>query len=295
MQPRSPCWLALLAYRIHGRLAPLASALGLLALTFVLARCSSAGGTSAEDGGIDRSSGSSSSGGSSSGADAMMGDSDLPVPDDGGPTDGTVPDAENAPDGPHGGTTEAGSDDGSFADAEADTRATDTGVQDTGATDGTPCITWADCPVNQACNPTTHTCGLACDGVTSLCNQGCCSGGTCVVGTSPNAAIGACGYNGENCISCSFYCYPVSGGGSCVANSWDNGQGCPSPGTCAASPSSDYCTERTAADAGSVFSMGAATYGVCDKSGVLECLCGCSAVTDCVAPSTKCVNHQCLP
>jgi hypothetical protein len=281
--------------RPQNRLAPLARALAFFALTLVLARCSSAGRTSAEDGGTDGSSGSSSGGGSSGGADAMMGDSNLPVLRDGGPKDGTVSDDGNAADGPRDGTSEAGSDDGSFADTQADTGAVDTGVQDTGTTGGMPCTTRADCPVNQACNPSTHMCGLACDGVTSLCNQGCCSGGTCVVGTSPGAAIGACGYNGENCISCPYYCYPVSGGGSCSATSWDNAHGgCPSPGTCAAEPSSDYCIATTAADAGSVYSMGVATYGVCFGS-LLQCLCGCSTVADCPAPSTKCVNNQCLP
>jgi hypothetical protein len=280
---------------LQNRLAPLARALAFLALTFLLARCSSAGRTSAEDGGTDSSSGSSSSGGSRSGADAMMGDSDLTMLDDGGPRDGTVSDAGNASDGPRDGTTEAGSDDGSFADTEAGISSMDTGVQDTGGTDRTPCITWADCPVNLACNPSTHTCGLACDGVTSLCNQGCCSGGTCVVGTSPGAAIGACGYNGENCIDCAYRCYPVSGGGSCEADSWENAHGgCPSPGTCAAEPPSSYCTAKTAADAGSVYSMGVATYGVC-FGGILECLCGCNTVADCPAPSIKCVNNQCLP
>jgi hypothetical protein len=59
-----------------------------------------------------------------------------------------------------------------------------------------------DCPVNESCNTTTHTCTAAC-GPTQPCNTGCCAdedggAGTCVVGT----ASGVCGASGGSCTSC---------------------------------------------------------------------------------------------
>ena len=53
---------------------------------------------------------------------------------------------------------------------------------------GCGCNTSADCPVGQACNQSTKSCGTACN-FNRPCNGGCCSGGMCNAGTS-NTACG---------------------------------------------------------------------------------------------------------
>ena len=59
-----------------------------------------------------------------------------------------------------------------------------------------------DCPADQACNTSTHTCTTSCGSSSfSACNGGCCSGspGTCVAGTQ----LSACGLGGGACLNCS--------------------------------------------------------------------------------------------
>jgi hypothetical protein len=72
-----------------------------------------------------------------------------------------------------------------------------------------------DCPLDQACNTTTHQCAASCGGIQYTdCNGGCCSGlgGQCQDGTL-DGACGSAGY----CTNCTSSCNP---GPKC------NGQSC---------------------------------------------------------------------
>lgn len=62
------------------------------------------------------------------------------------------------------------------------------------------CNASTDCGAAMACNTRTHTCGAACGAVgIGDCNEGCCTNGVCVDGTSD----GACGW-GPVCAVCSY-------------------------------------------------------------------------------------------
>jgi hypothetical protein len=123
-----------------------------------------------------------------------------------------------------------------------------------------------------ACNPSTHTCGTSCDGVSIPCNGGCCSSGTCVNGS---ASATACGYNGGVCATCvnagagSAACASTPGGGSCFCN-----------GNFA------YCIPSGPQSIG--------TQCVQTYAGRPNYLCGCNTVADCISPATQCVNNECL-
>ncbi len=89
------------------------------------------------------------------------------------------------------------------------------------------CATSADCPVGQACNATTKTCGTACDAM-NPCNGGCCNvpngmtAGTCNAGTQ----VGTCGNNGGLCQSCTTLFMQGKGGNQCIAGMNGGSCGC---------------------------------------------------------------------
>jgi hypothetical protein len=91
------------------------------------------------------------------------------------------------------------------------------------------CNVASDCPLQQACDTSTHTCGSACGGANqTVCNGGCCNAGTCASGTQ----TAACGTSGVACVDCSFSpnghaCQP--GNGFCGCNSSSD---CPVGHTC---------------------------------------------------------------
>ncbi|MGZ3425908.1 MAG: hypothetical protein ACXVCV_04620, partial [Polyangia bacterium] len=171
------------------------------------------------------------------------------------------------------------------------------------------CTNASDCPPNQACNTTTHTCGATCDSNTP-CNGGCCSattGGTCQTGTAKTV----CGNNGSICGDCTnnqngHVCTVVSGGGQCGCAAIGD---CPGTSTaCTASLCVNSCSSTMACLSGCCSAMTAGTcqpgtsQGVCGAVGTLcqscggnpngsACLtsgaCGCTKATDCPA------NHAC--
>ena len=78
------------------------------------------------------------------------------------------------------------------------------------------CSTSDGCPVGQSCNPTSHTCSTACDGINTVCNGGCCINANCAPGTTQSA----CGASGLKCatscqLSACEQVQDVWGGGSC--------------------------------------------------------------------------------
>src|SRR5579859_5241755 len=112
--------------------------------------------------------------GSEAGADGTK------VPHDGG--DATVHRSDAGPDARPPGDAEAGGSD-----------VTDASTKDAGP----PCSTYLDCPVHEACDPTSHTCSTSCAG-NLLCNSGCCNGTSCEDGTK----VSACGSTGGACVAC---------------------------------------------------------------------------------------------
>lgn len=83
------------------------------------------------------------------------------------------------------------------------------------------CMAPRDCPVGQACSPSTHTCSPSCGGGLT-CNGGCCDGNTCQDGSADDA----CGIGGGSCTDCTM----ASGGGQICMN---GGMcGCPKGGDC---------------------------------------------------------------
>jgi hypothetical protein len=134
------------------------------------------------------------------------------------------------------------------------------------------CTNAADCPANQACNTTTHTCGAACDSNTP-CNGGCCSaasGGNCQTGTAKTV----CGNNGSLCGDCTnnqngHQCTVVSGGGQC---------GCAAigdcPGTSTACSTANLCVNSCSSAMACLSGCcSAATAGTC-QPGTSQSVCG---------------------
>lgn len=124
---------------------------------------------------------------------------------------------------------------------------------------GCGCNTSADCPVGQACDQSTKTCGAACT-ANRPCNSGCCAGGSCVSGTGDTAcgsggvcadcsnsdvghrcAAGRCGCavaadcpTGTSCNTTTHACEAACGGGNhsgCNGGCCDAGRGYCTPGT----------------------------------------------------------------
>jgi hypothetical protein len=125
------------------------------------------------------------------------------------------------------------------------------------------CISGAGCPaLAPACNTSSHTCSSSCDGVTSICNGGCCSNGTC----QPGNVYGACGAGGGQCAtSCQLDAcdtLPEWGGGSCECGNNDD----------------SYCT-------------GVPTGPRCVPPGDGQ-ECGCLSDADCPSSSCNLVNQS---
>src|SRR5215472_2050193 len=89
-----------------------------------------------------------------------------------------------------------------------DIRVVDSPIMDTRLPDGPPppppdapeggvCTTSANCPMGEACNPSTHQCSTSCAGGLT-CHGGCCAGNMCQPGTAPNQ----CGSGGGACTMC---------------------------------------------------------------------------------------------
>lgn len=146
------------------------------------------------------------------------------------------------------------------------------------------CNSFADCPPNYAC--VSNQCAqTSCDGVTTLCNQGCCNGGTCVVGTS----LYACGYNGMQCVDVHLFshwtsCEVLDGGGTPFATTGGSGVSC--PGT--------ECAGLVCPTVDGGAPEGAAAIVVQEQYGACDCFCGCNSSTDCPSLSMPCVDNLCL-
>jgi hypothetical protein len=166
------------------------------------------------------------------------------------------------------------------------------------------CLSAGDCPANQACNTTTHTCGATCDSDTP-CNGGCCSamtGGTCQTGTAKTV----CGNNGSVCGDCTanqngHVCTVVTGGGQCgcanVASDCPGASTACTAGLCVNSCSSTMaCLSGCCSDATMGTCQPGTSQAVCGAPGSLcstcvgnangsACLssgaCGCTSANDC--------------
>lgn len=120
----------------------------------------------------------------------------------------------------------------------------------------------ADCPVDQACDTTTHKCTTACS-ANQPCHGGCCSNGSCVAGNSTSS----CGSGGGACSVCTTLptstctpswscngtsCVPLNLGGSTSCNDGNActfNDVCQGNGNCAGTayscPGSDTCQTVT--------------------------------------------------
>ena len=143
---------------------------------------------------------------------------------------------------------------------------------DAGGAKSCGCTSAADCPPNLACDPTTHTCGPACD-INTPCNGGCCSaasGGTCQTGT----LTGVCGNSGGLCSDCAsnqngHKCIAMSGGGQCGCDMFP--ADCPASSTaCTSNLCVNACSPSMQCQSGCCSSS---TSGTC-QPGTAQALCG---------------------
>ena len=72
------------------------------------------------------------------------------------------------------------------------------------------CTASTDCAVGESCNLNTNKCETACGANHSVCNEGCCNGAQCVLGTDTIA----CGADGSSCTDCR---QPNPGGHLCTS------------------------------------------------------------------------------
>ena len=159
------------------------------------------------------------------------------------------------------------------------------------------CDTSADCPVGQACNPNSKTCGTACDAMTP-CNGGCCNvpqgmtTGTCNAGT----AVATCGSNGGLCQSCTTLFMQGKGGNQCIAGVTGGTCGCnvngdcPQGNTCSMKICTSTCNPNAPACNGGCCS---ASQGNTCQPGTAAAACGGSgACVDCTMSAN---GKVCLP
>ncbi len=154
------------------------------------------------------------------------------------------------------------------------------------------CNAAADCPVDRACNTTTHQCTDQCNG-NQPCNGGCCNNGVCNPGTANNA----CGNNGGACAAC------TNGTPSCVAGACTDACGGMGNGTCGGG---HCCSAGHCVDGSQQTTCG--FQGVCTNcqgiSNGSKCetgnqngpwFCGCDQAGDCLAanPLTNAPGQAC--
>lgn len=161
-----------------------------------------------------------------------------------------------------------------------------------GGSNSCGCNSVTDCPPNQACNMTTHTCGPACD-MTTPCNGGCCSAltnGTCQTGNLD----AVCGNNGGLCSACSgnsfgHKCIAMTGGGQCGCNTYPGD--CPASATaCTANVCVNTCTPTMPCQSGCCSSS---TMGTCQQ-GTAQGACG-AAGSVCQSCAGNGNGSACLP
>ena len=124
---------------------------------------------------------------------------------------------------------------------------------------GGGCADSTDCPLGQACNTTSHACSKSCDGVSTVCNGGCCSNATCAPGTNLNA----CGAGG---VTCAASC--LLGACDSVANWPGGGCECAQDSHCAGVPFAPKCVGPNGAMLCGCLSNADCGSGTCNLIGI---------------------------
>jgi hypothetical protein len=190
--------------------------------------------------------------------------------------------------------------DGGSSDVMKDTTISDAGAEtkndvtrdaphdaaiDTGTDSG--CQGPADCPIGEACNPSTGACSTKCS-TNEPCHGGCCTAvasGLCVSGTEDTT----CGNTGALCEPCSGETPTCSDGectGACKGTHCGAGSCCTGSSMCVLGDAQATCGSQVPC----VNCAGNAHGSVC-----IAYKCGCNTETDCPLHNACNAAHECTP